>query len=420
MSPRTRWAALIAVVFVTIAGVIIAAALLTGSATDDARGGAARAHGALGAVTVTAPSEVPAGEAFDVEVLIGWAQAPGVEVTTRLHVVSPWGADELSVISFDERIVVRVPGELTRWAGRLDLIADVEGELATAAVTIVPGAAVDGAVPLAGPRTVIADGADTTMIVAMVRDRFGNPVAEGTAVDVIARRPDGTIEAIPTSVEHLLASVRLVSGTSDGRTTLRVAAPGGTTGPEVEVLEVAGPPVPFELIAAVPAAPADGRTLVEISTSELRDQFGNLVVDGTLVVFRTDGPDGVGSANALTIDGRATVRIEAPDRPGIVTVGAHVGSVQSSAVSVSFEPDVASLDVSVERSDIGVRIEVGPVTTSLGGFVPDGSQVRVLGAGQLLGSAPIHRGRATIEVAATPGDELFVDVLGARRTILVP
>lgn len=416
MSRRTVWAAVTAVV---VAMIVIVFAVLTVVGTGGGRSEAGT-PATLGTVVVAVPSEVAAGEPFDAEVLIGSVGAPGVERTARLHIVSPWGTDVRSVGSFDDHILVRVPGELTRWAGRLDLIAEVDGALGAAAVTIVPGPAVDGAVPLAGPRNVIADGEDTTMVVAMVRDRFGNAVAEGTGIDVVARRPDGSIEALPASVEHLLASVRLVAGTSSGRTTLRVAAPGAATGPEVEVLEVAGPPVPFGLVAAERNAPADGRTLVEVSTDQLRDRFGNLVVDGTLVVFRTDGPNGVGSANALTIDGRASVRIEAPDRPGLVEVRAHVGSVESSPVSVSFEPDVTSLGVSAERVDAGVRVEIGPVTTSLGGFVPDGTEVRVLGSAHLLGSAPIQRGRATIEVIAAPGEELLIDVLGARRTVVVP
>jgi hypothetical protein len=375
---------------------------------------------AIGMVEVDAPDRVPAGESIEVVVRSQGDRPPASEVTVHLHVISPWGTEQVSVVSFADRTLVRVPGDLTRRAGSLQLVAEIGGATGATSVLVVPGTAVDGAVPLAGPRSMIADGQDTTMVVALVRDQFGNAVVDGTELDILARRPDGTVDVLRANVEHLLAHVRLVSGTSSGRTTLRVAAPEGATGPEVEVLEVAGPPVAFGLVVADGAAPADGRTLVEIATDQLRDRFGNVVVDGTVVVFRTDGPTGVGSLNALTIDGRASVRLEAPDRPGVVSVSAHVGPVFSTVVNIAFEPDVTEFDVSVERVAAGVRVDVGPVTTSLGGFVPDGTEVEVLGAGRLLGTASIDRGRATIVVDAAPGDELLVDVLGERRTVVGP
>ena len=58
--------------------------------------------------------------------------------------------------------------------------ANVATDASVAQITVLPLDAVDGAIPLAGPRSIVADFEHWTMVSAFPRDRYGNSVADGT------------------------------------------------------------------------------------------------------------------------------------------------------------------------------------------------------------------------------------------------
>jgi hypothetical protein len=367
----------------------------------------------LDRLVVDGPTSLDAGQPWSLAV----ERADGVGV--GVEVWGPWGVRRIDVTVDDG--TVTVPGFLTTTRGRLTALLTTDDAVGRATVTVVPGPAVDGIVPLAGPRSIVADGADWTMVTAIPTDRFGNAVADGTPVQIHRRRPDGSIGIVETAVDGLLAAERLTAGTAAGRSTIRVGVD-TATGAEVEVLEVPGPPVVVEL--SVPEQPlrADGRRLVVIASAPLADRFGNQLLDGTAASVAIDGPLGVGTMTTVTIDGRAEFVLESPAQPGTVELRAIVDGVAAEPLTLEFVADIAALPVSV-HSDSGegatVSLTVGPVTTSLGGFAPDGTSVHVQ-VGDDRVSAELRDGMATIEVDAVAGDLLVVEILGATTEVVVP
>jgi hypothetical protein len=355
---------------------------------------------------IAAPEQVAAGERFVVQV-------DGIESSQSevlLDVVTPYGARRITAVPLDGRATIEVPNDLTEQSGTMRLVAHTAIGEATASLVVTPGTAVDRITPLAGPRSVVADTEDWTMVVLLPRDRFGNIVAEGTPTTLRARRPNGDNETIDAEVRNMLTWMRVYSGTLAGRTTVR-ADVGDATGAEVEVLEVAGPPVPFELLGPALDGRADGRTLVTIETEQLVDQYDNVLPDGTSVVFRTTGPAGTATEVTSTIGGRATIRIESPTVQGVVTVQAHVGEVLSEALEVPFNGDVGRFDLSAMYNPAGTRVDVGPVLSVLGGFVPDGTKVVIRSSLDEI-TATIDDGRVTVTIAAAAGDTIEAELLG--------
>ena len=359
------------------------------------------------------PETIAAGDAWNLVV-----DRPITDAT--LTVTGPTGSTTVELAgTFDD---VTVEGYPTEQSGLLTAIVRTADGVGTASVAVEPGQAVDGITPLAGPRSMTADREHWTMVTAFARDRFGNAVADGTIVEVVARHPDGSVETVEAPVQHLLAAVRVFSETLAGRTTLRVDVD-GATGDEVEVLEVPGPPVSVELIEPATPLRADGRQLVEIRSDVLVDQFGNELLDGTVGVVQLFGPSGRGTLRTITIDGQAEFVIEAPSTPGSLSLELTVDGVRSDSLVLNFGADVTVLPVEVDRTGDAVTLTIGPVLTELGGFVPDGTIARILGVDHELElDVVIADGMAVALLDPVPDDLVAVDVtvLGARERVAIP
>ena len=359
-----------------------------------------------GAYTIDVPEQVAAGERFTVDI-------SGIEPTqtsVSLDIVTPYGTRRIDAVPAGGRVAVEVTNDLTEQSGTMRLIAHTAIGEAAATLVITPGEAVDRITPLAGPRSVVADTEDWTMVVLLPRDRFGNIVAEGTPTTLRARRPNGDEETIDGEVRNMLTWMRVYSGTLAGRTTVR-AEVGDATGAEVDVLEVAGRPVPFQLLGPALDGRADGRTLTTVETEQLIDRYGNVLPDGTSVVFRTTGPEGTATQVASTIAGRATIRVEAPTVQGVVTVQAHVGEILSKPLPIMFNGDVGRFELSATYNPAGTRVDIGPVLSVLGGFVPDGTKIVIRSSIDEV-TATIDDGRVTVTIAAASGDTIEAETLG--------
>ena len=241
-------------------------------------------RGATGQLALAGPDTIDAGELWTIEVVDALA---GPTAEASLTVTGPWGSATANAKVTGEQI--EVPVSLTRRSGWLLATVRSGDAVGTIGVEVRPGPAIDGTTPLAGPRSMIADTEHWTMVTSFPRDRFGNVVADGTSVDVLARHPDGAVEIVTTEVEHLLAAPRVYSRTLAGRTSLRLDVD-GATGEEIEVLEVPGPPASVEIIAPTGPLRADGRQLVTVRTDDLNDRYGNELLDGTAAVVEVNSP----------------------------------------------------------------------------------------------------------------------------------
>ncbi|MCB0081037.1 MAG: hypothetical protein KDE47_08915, partial [Caldilineaceae bacterium] len=255
---------------------------------------------------------------------------------------------------------------------------------ATAKVEILPGQAVDPVLPLVGPRSIVADGAHWTMAVTTPRDRWDNPVAEGTTLTLTAQHPvqpgtapESGVETIETQTRNLLSWARIDSRTTAGRLLISAQAGDGHS-PERTVLEVPGPPVPFTLYANPQSAPADGQSWIQIRSDQITDQFGNVLLDGTqATILAALPPDEIRTVPAITVDGRLYATLQAPTQPGSMFVRAWIGTASSQATQILFTPGpaVQTIPVSVTWQADTVSITAGPLVGERGQFVPDGTEV---------------------------------------------
>ncbi|MCX6043773.1 MAG: hypothetical protein NT075_01575, partial [Chloroflexi bacterium] len=82
-----------------------------------------------------------------------------------------------------------LPALQTQYAGMVQLTANDDSATTGATFEILPGAPADPVLPLIGPRSIVADGKHWTLVVASLRDKFLNPVADKTTVTLRVQHP---------------------------------------------------------------------------------------------------------------------------------------------------------------------------------------------------------------------------------------
>lgn len=366
-----------------------------------------------GTLPIVAPATASVGTA--VEVQVGPVAAPDATPISLLTIGS-YGQRMYRANLAGGMARFTIPAEETRRSGTVSLIAFSGAARGEAALTLLPGAAVEPITPLVGARAIVADGAHWSMAVVVPFDQFGNPVAEGTPVGLRATHPDGRVEIQGLAVRHLLAWGRIYSGTVAGRTTISAQVGegiGATHGPESSLLEVPGWPTPFTLTADPADVPADGRSLVTLRTVPLKDRFGNLLPDGTLVSFVADFPGGERRAiPAYTIRGIAEAPFQAPRGAITVAIRATIYGVESAPLEISFAPGPVvggfTLTATVDAANRAIILATGPLLGAQRQFIPDGTPVRFQvtdskGNRQWVDTiAAEGRARAEIRLAALP------------------
>lgn len=296
-------------------------------------------------------------------------------------------------------------------------LAAIEGDrTGHANVNLIAGPAVDPLELFLGPRTIEATGDTATMAVVIALDELGNPVPDGTPVTYLVTRPDFRSESGVVPTQGLISWTRIGSGTLAGKSKLAVEAD-GAGGKELDFLEVSGTPLEFEIFLIDPPVPADGRSLIRVRTGPILDSFGNAIPDGIDVFADMSGDDGARRLKSETIKGIAEFTIEAPSRPGETTIVVQASGVQSESLTLDFAPMVTDVSVNVVTDLDGMAISVGPVFSTLGAYVPDGSPVLVQSE---FGPSehPLFNGEVTITLPLTT-EPVELEVLGFTRTIQV-
>jgi hypothetical protein len=330
-----------------------------------------------GDLQVGGPRAITAGESL--KITVASLGAPNSMIVTLLAVGS-YGLRVYQSSFRQGEALFLLPGNETRQSGMVFLTALASQARGTAQLLIQPAPPVEPLTPLVGARAIIADAQHWSMTVLIPFDVFGNPVMEGTRVELLILHPGNHLEKKLLVVRNLLAWTRVFSGIRAGRT-LIVARIGQVHGFEGTLLEVAGWPVPFDLSANPPSLPADGHLLTTLSTTVIQDKFGNSMPDGTLITFIVRAPDGSFSTiPAYTIGGIAHVPLQAPRQPGRYVVQATVLGVESHPLVLQFTPGpAASTFPLVLQKDVvndAYILQAGPMLGSLGQYIPDGTPVR--------------------------------------------
>jgi adhesin/invasin len=290
--------------------------------------------------------------------------------------------------------------------GTAIVTATVGSLSATALVTFTPGPPANLSL-VAAPSTLPVG--SLSALTATATDQFGNPVANGTMVSFTTNL--GSASPVTRVTTNGVATATL-SSTLPG--TAVVTATLGSLSATAPVTFTPGPPANLSLIAA-PSALQVGN--LSVLTATATDQFGNPVVNGTVVSFTTSFGT-LSDNSATTVNGVATATLSST-LPGTAVVTATVGSLSATRL-VTFTPGApANLALVAAPSALQVgnlSVLTATATDQFGNPVADSIVVSFttsLGA-LSSNSATTVNGAATATLSSTlPGTALVTATVGS-------
>jgi hypothetical protein len=252
--------------------------------------------------------------------------------------------------------------------------------------------------------------ADTGEIFAYVPITPYTTEFDGETVTLNLRRDGTVVETQEGTIEDgQVAVIFPTSHVADGEYTVETVFR-GQRGMSDALRLVAGAPESIQAVASKTKYVADGTDVTTI-TATIRDQFGNLVEDGTPVSWTIPFGEGLfsnGSTTAATetSNGQASITLQAPDRSDIQHVVATAATAKTSidiaAEAANFQLNgVAALDIATGQS--------GTVTITNANVVNGTPVFWTLSNGQIAGgqeggrvyAGVVNNGTASINVQAT-------------------
>jgi hypothetical protein len=225
----------------------------------------------------------------------------------------------------------------------------------------------------AGPKCLVA-GKDEGHVVAIVVDRHGNLVSDGTASTV-------TVSGVPTPTETMGGIADLLVAP---RTLAEDLFVGVTTGqrqsPKAMLSIVA------EIASIRPALAGQGPELAtdspfDVVSAPLSDRYGNPVPQGTGAQVILQHGDSYSLGLGLAPNDRALIRFIARDIPGSVvatmTLGAQSSDPMPLFVKVPAPAGTPALDLEDLAAIGALRLTLGPFLTTDGYALADGAQVTI-------------------------------------------
>jgi hypothetical protein len=329
-----------------------------------------------GNIPVHAPAHLAVGEALLIN--IGPVDAPdGMRVTLEFDTsVGQYFAH----LSLRHKMATHTfTGAATQQAGISLVTAQAGQAYGEAYVTIAPSEAIEPIYTFVGPSNIPINSNQSADIVVLAFDRYGNVVADGSNGTVTIQRPNGSLTISPIVTSHLIAQLQVTSGTVTGNDSI-AATIGNATGAATSLTETSGQPTAFTLTASPTILPADGNSQITIKTSVIRDRFGNMLSDGTLVTFTLTEEDGTRiTATSYTLSGIAQIAIQAPKQAGKLQIIGSIYGLETTPIAITLTagPAVGNIPINITLDpNLGtITLNVGPIISALGGFIADGLPV---------------------------------------------
>lgn len=295
-----------------------------------------------------------------------------------LVIKDSWGLHALPTELAPGTNVIIIPTALTTKSGRVDLELWVNEDLSAKTHFNMAPQNLKQPFPevYTGPRFLLAGGADEAMMVATPLDSLDNPLPEGTEVNYRVRGRGG--DQLSTGVIQGLFTYHMFN--SDRQTGIMTAhmTCANSSSPEFDFFVKSAAPGDFNIIQDQLHQEADGQQLVRITTDELTDSLGNVLVDGTIVRFIAESS--LGSFNqysAPTINGVAVAEFPFPAEAQSWNLKALIpGYARSNRLEIVFEPSLKELTAHYQLETHSLVI--GPLITRFGNQIADGTKIKVL------------------------------------------
>ena len=226
-----------------------------------------------------------------------------------------------------------------------------------------------------GPRSIQAGDRDYSMLVVVPMDAMDNPLPDSTRV-MLHKQFYEEIDSVEIFTDKLMAWKNIMAYRKAGNINIssRVL---GVNSIELTTNVLPSNATNFQISSFRNHDFADGNQIAEFTTSEIKDEWGNTISDGTLVSFYIENEAGtILSTRGSSIEGVATAKIIHPDHPDTWKIKAYItGLAESNTIEISFRQ--ALKDFEVEFYNKNRTIKVGPLQSFMQQLIPDGALVKL-------------------------------------------
>lgn len=227
-----------------------------------------------------------------------------------------------------------------------------------------------------GPPSVKAGTFGFSMVSVIPTDDMDNPLDDNNTVymkyEFINKKSYDTI-----STKNSVAFTRIYAQPQEGRVLISSKC-NGFNSKEYDISITPSDALDFEIFVNRIHKYADGNQITNFTTSVIKDEYGNVVSDGTYVEFYITTQSGtILKTNGTTINGIATAKIIHPDHKSHWEIIAKiVGIAKSNSITLDYEKAVH--DFNVVFSSNNRTITIGPIKSFMNQMIPDGLYVKLL------------------------------------------
>lgn len=294
--------------------------------------------------------------------------------SVQLVLSGTYGSMVLTPELLDGKPLFVIPSSFTKHAGVVTYhLVQEEQSIQQGTFNLLPATENMGAVETyLGPRSIVANVRDYTMLVSIPTDTLDNMLPDSTQVLLKSQFKNSI-----TTTEHYLSNgfawKRIFSPLKTGRLST------GSTLEDRSSKELIADIFPdtaqdFSITTERNHDYADGNEIITFGTSQIIDAHGNVMTDGTLVTFYMKDSDGAQwQTTASTVNGYAFAKALHPQSPSTWQINAAItGIAQSEVLSQTFTPIIKTIPV---QTVVDRQLKVGPLTSYLGQLVQDGIAV---------------------------------------------
>ncbi len=226
-----------------------------------------------------------------------------------------------------------------------------------------------------GPPSIIAGGEDYTMQIVIPKDSFDNPLRDSTAVLIGHQFLDIEKESIVQS-KDMIGWTNIFSYDQSGRILL-FSKVGETVSKEFSVEVFPSLPENFEIKSNRKHVYADGNQITEFITSIIKDKYGNVLSNGSLVKFIIKNEKGLLlHTQGSTVNGQAVGKILHPDHKDTWQIKAYIpGMAESNTLTIAYTQVLDDFEVKFDHDNR--KITIGPLVSFMEQLIPDGTIVKM-------------------------------------------
>jgi hypothetical protein len=295
----------------------------------------------------------------------------------QLFLIHSYGKTLLEGNLNKDQITFLLPGIYARKTGKVDWFLIVNGEKKMQGnFEILPNNQTKTQIEnhIGPPSTLVGDG-HFVMYVAVPTDDFDNPKPTNTPVIYKSQFLNSFTNGIILT-KDLIAWKDFYAPTKSGLILLSSECEKTIT-KEYDAVIYPGIATNFIVNYTRHHEYADGNQITTLKTSIIRDKFGNIVSDGTMVSFMiTTQNKMVLKSFGTTIDGVATAKILHPDHQDIFVIKAFVtGTAESAVIAINYKPINPIIEYKFSKDNR--TLIVGPLRSFMNQLVPDGIKVKL-------------------------------------------